>query len=158
MLDRKPMSPTLGSLRLPLVASLSGRDYEDALSTNWNEDVFVPRIGSNGVAREGNIGNKLLRSGVDHTQPSVCGATREVVVVGPRVVPDFVCEGSFGNDLLTLPGCGIERHAAHTPTHGHQTPIGPNCEAADSKADQSARAFHREAFDRIREPMGIEYI
>jgi hypothetical protein len=64
--------------------------------------VIIPRIDSNRVdprALETNVFDKLFSSGVDHAHHSGGGTpcrlaagigVREVVVVGPRIVPDLV--------------------------------------------------------------------
>src|SRR5438094_5023602 len=90
--DLKARGPwkTFEPERQLLITSLSRRGYENALPTDWNEDVFVSRIDGHGVAREEDVRHKLLSSSVDYGHSSLCRVSREVVVVGPRIVPDLV--------------------------------------------------------------------
>src|SRR5665213_913373 len=100
-------TPTSNSGRL-CPHSLLGRDDENAFPGDGNEDVLVARIDGNGVASQRNIGDKLLGGGVHHGHSSTLRGTREVVVVGARIVPDFVGFGPLRHGFSEAPGERID--------------------------------------------------
>src|SRR5215475_5015130 len=77
-------------------SSLAWRDYEDALTVYWYEDVAVfcvDRNRMNAGTLHRNTGDKLFRRSVHYADRFGAASLRgmpEVVAVRSRVVPDFV--------------------------------------------------------------------
>ena len=112
----------------------------------------ILRVNSDRVdstALEGNVPDKLFGGCIDDAYRSLLSGAqlgcslrcvREVVVVGGRIVPDFICVADLRDWLASFPRSRIQGQATDTATHRHETPLRTNRQAAERQIEYTALA------------------